>query len=102
MYIQINTNPVVTKNITVPIQYNEDLSYNVSYPIKTVDLELVGRAETLNKLTADDIIVVIDYSGINEGDTGIVNLPVIVSAADNNVYFRVETQLPDYISVTIY
>ena len=105
IYIQINTNPVVSRNITVPIQYNdEEVSnkYGVSYPIKTVDLEIVGRAETLNKLTADDIIATIDYSAIKDGDTGVINLPITITAADNNVYFRVERQMPDKTSVIVY
>ena len=70
IYIQINTNPVVTRNITVPIQYDqtENLPANmdVSYPIKTVDLEIVGRAGTVNSMTADDIIATIDYSKLED------------------------------------
>lgn len=106
IYIQINTNPVVTRNITVPIQYvqTEKLPENmdVSYPIKTVDLEIVGRAGTLNAMTADDIIAKIDYSQLTAGDTGVVELPVTISGKDGNVYFRVERQLPETISVTVY
>ena len=106
IYIQINTNPVVTKNITVPIQYDqtENLPENidVSYPIKTVDLEIVGRAGTLNSMTADDIIAKIDYSQLSEGDSGVVELPVTISGKDGNAYFRVERQLPETISVTVY
>ena len=106
IYIQINTNPVVTKNITVPIQYDQTEmlpeNMDVSYPIKTVDLEIVGRAGTLNSMTADDIIAKIDYSQLTAGDSGVVELPVTISSKDGNVYFRVERQLPETISVTVY
>lgn len=106
MYIQINTNPVVSKTFTVPINkyQTEELSenYDVSYPIKTVEIEIVGRANTLNKLTADDIIATIDYSGLTATDTGVVELPVTISSAEGNVYFRVERQLPETVSVTVY
>lgn len=106
MYIQINTNPVVTRNITVPISsyLTDELpgNYDVSYPIKTVDLEIVGRANTMNNLTADDIVATIDYSGIKDTDIGVVELPIIISSADGNVYFRVESQLPETVSVTVY
>ena len=106
MYIQINTNPVVSKTFTVPINkyQTEELSenYDVSYPIKSVEIEIVGRANTLNKMTADDIIATIDYSGLTATDTGVVELPVTISSADNNVYFRVERQLPETVSVTVY
>ena len=106
IYIQINTNPVVSKNLTVQINKyaTEELSdnYDVSYPIKTVDIEIVGRAETLNKLTADDITATIDYSGIKDSGVGVVELPVTISSADGNVYFRVERQLPETVSVTVY
>ena len=104
MYIQVVNNPVVTRNITVPISQYQNLPENaeVSYPIKSVDLEIVGRATTINKLTADDIVVSIDYSEITEGDVGVVELPITVSSADGNIYFRVERQLPETISVTVY
>lgn len=104
MYIQVINNPVVTRNITVPISQYQNLPDNaeVSYPIKSVDLEIVGRAGTINKLTADDIVVSIDYSEISEGDVGVVELPITVSGADGNIYFRVKRQLPETISVTVY
>lgn len=105
MYIQINTNPVVSKTITVPIQYNDENkpeNYEVSYPVKTVELEIVGRAGTLNSMTADDIVAEIDYSQIKEGDTGVIQLPVNVSGADGNTYFRVERQLPEKVDVIVY
>ena len=104
VYIQVINNPVVTRNITVPISQYQNLPDNaeVSYPIKSVDLEIVGRAGTINKLTVDDIVVSIDYSEISEGDMGVVELPINVSSADGNIYFRVERQLPETISVTVY
>ena len=106
IYIQIITNPVVTRNITVPIQYDqtENLPENmdVSYPIKTVDLEIVGRAGAINSMTADDIVATIDYSQLTAGDSGVVELPVTVSGKDGKIYFRVERQLPETISVTVY
>ena len=104
IYIQVINNPVVTRNITVPISQYQNLPDNaeVSYPIKSVDLEIVGRAGTINKLTVDDIVVSIDYSEITEGDMGVVELPINVSSADGNIYFRVERQLPETISVTVY
>ena len=106
IYIQIITNPVVTRNITVPIQYDqtENLPENmdVSYPIKNVDLEIVGRAGTVNSMTADDIVAAIDYSQLTAGDSGVVELPVTVSSKDGQVYFRVERQLPETVSVTVY
>ena len=104
VYIQVINNPVVTRNITVPISQYQNLPDNaeVSYPIKFVDLEIVGRAGTINKLTVDDIVVSVDYSEISEGDMGVVELPINVSSADGNIYFRVEHQLPETISVTVY
>ena len=33
---------------------------------------------------------------------GVVELPINVSSADGNIYFRVERQLPETISVTVY
>jgi len=106
MYIQIITNPVVTRNITVPIsKYKDDEvpdNVEVGYPLDYVDIEIVGRAGTINNLTADDIVATINYDNIDTTDVGIVNLPVEVSARDRNVYFRVERQQPSSMPVTIY
>lgn len=106
MYIQIITNPVVTRNITVPIsKYKDDEvpdNVEVGYPLDYVDIEIVGRAGTINNLTADDIVATINYDNIDTTDVGIVDLPVEVSARDRNVYFRVERQQPSSMPVTIY
>jgi len=103
MYIQINSNPVVTTSITVPITYDDTQTpdnVEVSYPVDTVELELVGRQETLSGLDEDDIIATIDYSAVS--GSGVVELPVVISSADSNVYFRVERQVPETVSVTVY
>ena len=103
MYIQINTNPVVTSYVTVPITYNSSSTpdnIDVSYPVDSVDLELVGRQATLDDLDEDSIIATLDYSAVSE--TGVVELPVIISSADSSVYFRVERQVPETVSVTVY
>ena len=73
-----------------------------SYPIDYIELEIVGRANTINALTADDIVASIDYSELKEGDVGIFNLPVEISSKDRNVYFRVERRNFDRIPVTVY
>ena len=103
LYIQINNNPVVTKTITVPI--NQDLNVpqdvSVEFPIDTVELEIVGRKDTIDKIDESDIIVAVDYSGVG-ANTGVVNCPIVVSSAENNVYFRVERQFPENEPVTIY
>jgi len=74
----------------------------VSYPIDSVELTLVGRRNTINNLSSSDIVVSIDYSSISGDETGVVELPVIVSAKDKSVYFRVEQQLPETVSVNVY
>lgn len=102
IYIQINNNPVITKHYIVPIEYDKNsIEYQVSYPIENVEVEIVGRQNTLDKLTASDISATIDLKAA--GETGVFDdLPVIVQSKDSNVYFRVEQQIPSSISVTIY
>ena len=105
MYIQINNNPVVQKTITVPISYSSyDTPENieVSYPIDQVELEVVGRQNVISSLTPSDILVSIDYSSIRKTDTGVVELPINVSAKNPSVYFRIAQQLPETVSVTVY
>ena len=72
----------------------------VAYPIETVQLELVGRKNTMDSITVSDIYATIDYSQVT--DPGVVELPIVVTSSDNKVYFRVEQQVPETISVTVY
>lgn len=105
MYIQINNNPVVTKSFNVQITYDSEEmampeNMEVSYPIKEVTVELVGRRSTIESISSNDIIATIDYSKVTEA--GVAELPILVTSADSNVYFRVQQQVPETISVTVY
>ena len=103
MYIQINNNPVVTKEFTVPITYEDNgmpEDIEVSLPVSSVRVELVGRRSTIESISEDDIIATLDYSNVTEA--GVAELPVVITSADSNVYFRVQSQLPDTVSVTVY
>ena len=99
LYIQIDNNPVVTRNITVPITYPNEESDGYSFPIKDAELRIVGRRNTINSLTAKDIIVTVDYSQMPNNSEGVVEIPVVVSSKDPNVYFRVDNKLPDKVRV---
>ncbi len=102
MYIQVNNNPVVTKTVRVPISYDRAVPNNmqVSYPIDTIEVEIVGRRNTIENLTIDDVDAYIDYS--QAFDVGVVELPVIVESSDRNTYFRVDRQVPETVSVIVY
>ncbi len=103
MYIQITSNPVITKTITVPITYTHETipdNLEISYPIDTVQVTVVGRQDTIDSLSSDDIIASIDFTGVS--DAGVTELPVVISSNDSNIYFRVEQQIPETVSVTVY
>ena len=100
LYIQIDNNPVVSRNITVPITYPEDRSdVSVSYPIDEIDLRIVGRRNTINALTAKDIVATVNYSEIPDDKEGVVDVSVVVRSKDPNKYFRVENQVPQKLQV---
>ena len=100
LYIQIDTNPVVSRNIAVPITYPEDRSdVSVSFPISEVELRIVGRKNTINALTAKDIIATLNYDEIPSGKEGVVEVKVEVKSKDPNKYFRVENQQPQKLDV---
>jgi YbbR domain-containing protein len=71
----------------------------VSYPIETIEVTLVGRKNTMDSLSASDVSATIDYSAVT--DPGVVELPIVVESADKKLYFRVEQQVPETISVTV-
>lgn len=100
IYIQIKNNPVITKHYVVSITYPDDvLDERISYPIKTVDVELVGRQNTLNKISSSDISATIDFQSVS--DPAVYKLPVIVESKDSSVYFRVEQQIPEEVFITV-
>lgn len=100
LYIQIDNNPVVTRNITVPISYPEERKdIAVTFPIEEVELRIVGRKNTINSLSSKDIIATVNFDAIQESKEGIVEVPVVVKSKDTNVYFRVERFVPDKIRV---
>ena len=100
LYIQIDNNPVVSRNITVPITYPEDRSdVSVSYPIRDVELKIVGRRNTITTLTAKDIIATVNYSDIPDNKEGVVEVRVEVKSKDPNKYFRVDQQTPQKLPV---
>lgn len=103
VYIQINTNPVVTKTIVVPISYTEDQipeGVDVFCPFDTVKVEIVGRSSVLSNLDTSDVVASIDFSEVTSA--GVTELPINVTSADSDVYFRVNQQLPETVSVTVY
>ena len=99
LYIQIDNNPVVSRSISVPISYPEEQNYRVSFPIDEVELNIVGRRNTINSLTSKDIVVTIDYASLPDSKEGIVEVPVVVTSKDKNVYFRVERRFPQTVKV---
>ena len=99
LYIQIDNNPVVSRNISVPITYPEEQDFKVSFPIQDVELNIVGRRNTINSLTSKDIVATIDYASIPNNKEGIVEVPVVVTSKDPNVYFRVENAFPSKLNV---
>ena len=102
LYIQVQNNPVVTRTITVPIQYeteNVPQGIDVSRPVKTCELTVVGRQNYIGNIDASDVKAYIDYSQLDVASSGVYNLDVKI---ESNGAFRVERQLPDKVSVTVY
>lgn len=104
MYIQINNNPVMEKMYEIPLTYEntttlEDKNLEASYPVETVTVRIVGRKEVLDELLLTDLKATIDFSQVSEA--GVARLPVTISS-DENVYYRIEMQNPEVISVSIF
>lgn len=100
LYIQIDNNPVVSRNITVPISYPEERQdVTVSFPVDEVQLRIVGRRNTINALTSKDIIATLDYDSMPNNKEGIIEVPVTVKSKDPNVYFRVDDRVPSTLRV---
>ncbi|NLW89569.1 MAG: TIGR00159 family protein [Clostridiaceae bacterium] len=105
MYIQINTNPVEMKQITVPLQFRSEGVLEskgletTDYTIQNVNISIVGRKNVIDDFSDTDIGAYIDFSPIT--DAGVYTLPIDISS-QKNVYYRVEFQNPESIAVVIY
>ncbi|MBO4408215.1 MAG: diadenylate cyclase [Clostridiales bacterium] len=106
VYIQITNNPVVEKNFTVDLVYSEDQKPKdvqvLNYPINSVEITVVGRENTISKLTNKDIVASIDFSSLKSGDEGVKELPLVIKPLNSRIYFRVKQKLPETISITVY
>lgn len=102
IYVQITNNPVITKQITVPISYDQELpsQYEYQYIVDTVTVDIVGRQKVIENLQPKDVVATIDYSNVT--DPGVKELPIKVEPRDDHVYFRVDKVQHDTVSVTIY
>ncbi len=104
MYIQITSNPISEKTLSVPI-INQNASVltgrnlDAIYPVSEVTVNIVARKTTIDTFSEADITAYVDYSEITSA--GIANLPIKVSS-DNTNYFRVTSQNPETIKVNIY
>lgn len=105
LYIQVQNNPVVTKTITVPITYEKDKmpeGIDATNPVESCELTVVGRKNAIGNLVPSDITATIDYSELDPSSAGVYNLKVKIESAGTGRTFRVERQLPDTVSVTVY
>lgn len=101
MYIQINNNPIKERTITLPIRYdNVPNNMDISYSISNVEVTVVGRQNTINRLDSSIMVATPDYSSIESA--GYVELPILVYSNNDDVYFRVSDTLPETVQVNVY
>lgn len=104
MYIQINNNPVIEKEVTLDLLYDSadylgDNNLATSFEVEQVTVTIVGRKNVLDNLSDPDLRASIDYSLIT--GPGVYTLPVSISS-EKNVYYRIELQVPESITVVIF
>lgn len=103
MYIQITTNPIAQKSITVKVmsvntEILSERGLEAYYPVATVTVDIVGRKTTIDKFSESDLSAYIDFSDVKE--SGIAELP-IRTTSEISAYFRVEQMSKDQINVVI-
>lgn len=104
LYIQVTTNPVVTRTMTASLQFKSaevltEQGLAPEYPVTTVSISLVGRQKQINSLTSSDLQAFIDFSGIE--NEGVKELPIEIESSVSE-YFRIESKNPETITVNIY
>lgn len=104
MYIQINNNPVVEKTLSVPLFFEsesvlEENGLETNFNYESVTILIVGRKSVLDNLQSADMIASVDYLQVT--GPGVYSIPIDISS-NKNVYYRLESQDPETISVVIY
>jgi len=103
LYIQITSNPIAEKSVTVKVasvnaEILEDRDLDAYFPVTSVTLNIVGRKATIDRFESDDISAFVDFSDIFT--TGITEMEIRTSSGISE-YFRVESQSKDKVSVVI-
>lgn len=103
LYIQITTNPIAEKVVTVRVEsVNAEMlserGLDAYYPVTTVSIEVVGRKSTIDKFDNEDISAYVDFSDIFQ--PGVKEMQIKTSSGISE-YFRVQSQNKEKISVVI-
>ena len=103
LYIQITSNPIAEKSVTVKVEsvnadILQDRGLDAYYPVTSVTLNVVGRKATIDRFESDDISAFVDFSDIFTA--GIAEMEIRTNSGISE-YFRVESQSKEKVSVVI-
>ncbi len=103
LYIQITSNPIAEKSVTVKVEslnadILQDRGLDAYYPVTSVTLNVVGRKATIDRFESDDISAFVDFSDIFTA--GITEMEIRTNSGISE-YFRVESQSKEKVSVVI-
>ena len=104
LYVQVTINPIDTRTFTVPLTYEnidaaESKGYTMQFPLKSIQVTLMGRKQTITDLKSDQVKAYLDFAQV-EG-TGRISLNVQVNIG-GLLYLRTTTISPSTIPVSVW
>ncbi len=104
MYIQVTTNPVIEKTLALNVKFENEAVLKEKglapkFPVQNVTVRIVGRKSAIEDMDESDLIAYIDCAEIESA--GSPRVPIKVRS-EENVYFRVDMQNPEDVTVQVY
>ncbi|MDD4682821.1 MAG: diadenylate cyclase CdaA [Eubacteriales bacterium] len=103
LYVQVTINPVDNRTFTVSLTYRgvetaQENGFNIQIPVQTVQVNVVGRKNTVTALRASDITAYVDFSDIDE--SGLISIPVEIDTG-TLLYTRPTFITPSSVTVSV-
>lgn len=103
LYVQVTVNPVDNRTFSVSLSYRgveaaQAKGFEIQIPVQTVQVNVMGRRNTVTSLRASDVTAYIDFSDIDQA--GIISVPVEIDTG-TLLYTRPTFITPSSVTVSV-
>lgn len=103
LYVQVTVNPVDNRTFSVSLSYRgveaaQAKGFEIQIPVQTIQVNVMGRRNTVTALRASDVTAFIDFSDIDQ--PGIIAVPVEIDTG-TLLYTRPTFITPSSVTVSV-